>query len=292
MISAEIIKHSTSWLGKEIITFVLEYPRYVHSELLTHRVFSKNSASSRAIPIEKFIKVADERPVKPIWTLNKKGMQGDKADSSTQTAADAIWLEARDSAMDYAAQLSFIGAHKQNVNRILEPWFYHKIVLTGTDFDNWYTLRNHKDAQPEIQLLAQKMLEATEASTPELLDKGQWHIPFSNNLGPTGLRVDTVEKILKVSVARCARVSYNNFDGTSDVQKDIDLYEKLVVSEPLHASPAEHQARVPYPNELHDMEIRWYYTSLGKWIQEKGKYLSNLNCWIQLRKVIESGEFA
>jgi hypothetical protein len=281
-------------------------------------VFSKNSASSRAIPIEKFIKVVQDNPVLPIWTENQKGMQGPPiTDEAQLDVLNSIWMEGRDSAVDYAQQLEGALAHKQNINRILEPWFHIKIVLTGTEFDNWFLLRDHPDAQPEIQELARVMKREYEISVPNLLAPGQWHVPFGDNIDEMELRssvglimsMNTSERRygvehLKISVARCARVSYNNFDGTSDPIKDIELYEKLVVAEPLHASPAEHQARVPTMEEVRGrhLDSSWFSSITSypledrpdEWdaIHRHGKYMSNLYGWIQLRKLIECGEFA
>lgn len=301
MISAKVIADSTSYLHKRLTTFVLEYPRYIHSELMTHRVFSKNSASSRAIPFEKFVKLVQDRPVRPLWTQNQAGMQGPIiTDPGTISGLDRIWFDARFDAIKHAEQLHRDGVHKQNINRLLEPWMNIKIVLTGTEFTNWFELRDHKDAHPEIAELARMMRFAMEGSTPTFLQPGEWHIPFSDTT------VDDNEDVhvlygknwkLRCSVARCARVSYNNVDGTnSSPEKDLELFEKLVVSKPLHASPAEHQARVPFPYELAELASRWHYGSScleeqEEWTEKRGKYVSNLSGYIQLRKLIECGEF-
>ncbi len=322
MTNVKIIADSTSWLNKRLTTFILEYPRYIHSEILTHRMFSKNSASSRAIPIEKFIKMVQDNPVKPLWTENQKGMQGPVITNEAAIAlADINWNNARDHMVGYAHMLNHAGIHKQNINRLLEPWMHIKIILTGTEFDNWFELRDHPAAHPEIQVLARLMKHAMDNSTPTMLQPNQWHIPFGDNIDGLKLMEDIPEEVestnqlsaeythrrLKVSVARCARVSYNNFDGTSDPLKDIELYEKLVVSKPLHASPAEHQARVPTHMEVYatnDMNSIWAserphgeFEGTGEPNPPNppklhvGKYVSNLNGWIQLRKLIEAGEF-
>lgn len=282
MVKAEIIKHSISYLNIPIITYVLEYPRYIHAELMTHRVFNRNSASSRAIPFLKFIKMINESPVMPIWTSEEKGMQGKVIDDKQLCSViDKTWLEARDSAARYATKLGSLGVHKQNINRLIEPWMHIRVVLTATDFDNWFTLRDHKDAHPEIKKLAIAMKEALTTSNPRLLKSGEWHLPFIND--NENFDIDTA---LKVSTARCARTSYNNFDGTNDISKDIELFNKLIVQEPLHASPAEHQAQVPSGNDLSHMGTKWAWFNEG-WHFVKGKYVSNLRGWIQHRKIIE-----
>lgn len=297
-IAVKIIKHSTSYLHIPVITWILEYPRYIHSELMTHRVFSKNSASSRAIPFPKFVEMVRKNPVLPIWTADNKGMQGPIIEDYIDiAAAETVWLRTRDRVIEEADTLHKYGIHKQNVNRLLEPWMHIRIILTGTDFFNWFELRNHPDAHPEIQVLARKMVEAMENSKPEFLEPGEWHCPFNENLTGEAENVWCGDNVLKSSVARCARISYNNVDGSkSSYGKDIELFNRLLVSRPLHASPGEHQARVPNPSELPHMGVKWVYGSScaeeqEEWHLKRGKYFSNLNGWIQLRKLIESGEF-
>lgn len=311
MISAKVICDSTNWLNKRLTTFILEYPRYIHSELMTHRVFSKNSASSRAIPISKFIDMIQDNPVKPLWTADKKGMQGPViTNQEVVQQANNLWFEARDHAVISVKYLQQLKIHKQNLNRLLEPWMHIKIVLTGTEFENWFELRNHPQAHPEIQELARMMKFAMDDSTPSHLQPGQWHIPFGDNIDTSSidrttfsdwkLQKDMIE--LKVSVARCARVSYNNFLGNNDLESDLYLYNTLVGSTPLHASPAEHQARVPDKQDLIYLESKWSFSDIdfNKTKVEEiykdpfhivGKYVSNLNGWVQLRKLIENGEF-
>lgn len=299
-ITVSIIADSTNWLNKRLTTFVLEYPRYIHSELMTHRVFSKNSASSRAIPIVKFIESIIVDPVIPKWTNNRAGMQGDLiTDEFRINQANVHWIEARNHAITWAEILSDEGIHKQNVNRLLEPWMHMKIILTGTEFDNFFALRDHPMAMPEIALLASYMKEALGDSVPKLLQPGEWHIPFGDQMDFSNVVLgfndhqsdkETINEVkLKVSVARCARVSYNNVDGTSSsIEKDLELYTKLVGSDPKHLSPTEHQARVPTAEELKCMACGWMIDPIA--MQITGKYFSNLQGWIQYRKLVECGE--
>lgn len=288
MISATIIKDSTNWLGSRLTTLILEYPRLVHADFMTHRAFSKNAAGSRALPIEKQIENIRNNTVYPIWTKNEKGMGGPVIqDEKLIKELDADVYFMRDWMIGEARNLANKGVHKQNVNRYLEPFQHIKLVCTGTDWDNFFTLRCHPSAQPEIQSLAQSIRQAIKDSKPQYLEPGQWHIPFEDYL-PNGT---TEDQKIKVSVARCARISYNNFETNSiDVDKDVDLYERLVVQEPLHASPAEHQARVPTEQELEHFHSRYLNHTIGTPTYHKGKYISNLNGWIQLRKLIENGQ--
>jgi hypothetical protein len=257
MITAKIIKDSISPVGKRITTFELEYPRFVHAETLTHRVFSRNAASSRAIPIETMIKQVIDNPAMPVWWgKNQTGMQAKEELCNIKTTinhytgrvgtslekAKEVWLDSRDSAVTYVKELSTIGLHKQIANRILEPWAHIKVVVTSTEWDNWYNLRNHPDAQPEIHKLAEIMLEEHNRSVPRKLDYGQWHLPYVNE--DEGYTLDDAQK---VSVSLCAQVSYRKSDDS--LEKAIKIFDRLIESKPTHASPTEHQATPLEDNE-------------------------------------------
>lgn len=262
MIKAEIVADSINMCGNRLTTFVLEYPRFCHSELLTHRMFSKNSASSRAIPIEKMIQQVIDNPATPVWWgKNQSGMQAkEELNLTDREKAQIKWLEARDIAIGYVRQLMEIGLHKQIANRILEPWFNIRIILSGTEFENFFALRAHPDAQPEIQALAYKMLEEYNKSTPKKLNNEEWHIPFGDKmdidrlreiLPPPAMNYDNCQSYnsnlinvkIKISVARCARVSYLNYEGKDDYEADVKLCDRLFGNIPRHLSPAEHVAQ-------------------------------------------------
>lgn len=244
--SAKIIADSVTYYGgsmSRLTTIQLRYPRLVHSELMTHRVFSRNASSSRAIPVAKMLEQVRNDPAAPyVWTTNKPGMQGDVVTDPTLIAKyDQMWIEAANQAADNAEVLMNEGLHKQVVNRILEPFQWISVIVTATEWANWFELRNHKDADPTIKRLAEVMLAAMEESQPRRLNNGEWHLPYVSKEEKSALPVAT---LVKISAARCARVSYLTHDGFfPDVDKDIALYERLVGSRPLHASPIEHQAR-------------------------------------------------
>ena len=245
--SAKIIADSVGYYGgamSRLTTIQLRYPRLVHSEFNTHRVFSRNASSSRAIPVAKMIEQVRNDPAAPyVWTTNKPGMQGDVVtDPELIAKYDQMWIEAANQAADNAEVLMGEGLHKQVVNRILEPFQWISVIVTATEWANWFELRNHKDADPTIKRLAEVMLAAMEASTPKHLEAGEWHLPYVSKEEKSALPIAT---LVKISAARCARVSYLTHDGEfPDVDKDVALYERLVGSRPLHASPIEHQARV------------------------------------------------
>lgn len=241
--SAKVIEHSVSEEGIEILSMQLRYPRFVHAEFMTHRMFSRNASSSRAIPVERMIEEILQHPAMPIhWGKNQKGMQAENECSELvgSLTREEAWLMARDDAVKHARAFSAAGYHKQIVNRLLEPFMHINVIVTSTSWENFFTLRLHKDAQPEIRCLAEMMKAAKSASTPSLVKYGDWHLPYITVEERLNLNVETLKKI---SVARCARVSYMTHDGkTPSVEKDLELYDRLVGSVPLHASPAEHQA--------------------------------------------------
>lgn len=241
-ISAKIVEASISEVGKAITTYQLTYHRYVHGELMTHRAFSRNASSSRAIPVSKMLAQVWNDPAVPIhWGKNQPGMQAHSQLSGfKRKAAEALWRVTGKLVCIPVYMMNKLGLAKQVANRLLEPWMWMHVVLTATEMDNWYELRDHVDAQPEIRELAICMRKA-DASVKRLpLKQGEWHLPYVTN---TERYTETVEDCKKMSAARCARVSYLTHDGDfPDRRKDIALYERLVGSSPRHASPVEHQA--------------------------------------------------
>ena len=255
--SAVVIKDSISSSGHRLTTMQLRYPRFIHAEFMTHRLFSRNASSSRAIPVEKLIQDMEREIASPVWWgKNQPGMQAnEELEASVKSQAKACWSEAADEAMYWAQTLHNLGAHKQIVNRLLEPFSHINVVVSATEWDNFYALRRHKDAQPEIHELADRMWEAQQASAPTLLKPGEWHLPYVdeadynalNTASDETLKTDSdVRNLIKLSVARCARVSYLTHEGKKpNPAEDLKLYDRLVGSVQLHASPCEHQA-TPY----------------------------------------------
>lgn len=241
---AKVIADSISPIGKRIITIEAQYHRFVHGELLTHRVFSRNAMSSRAIPVAKMVEQVRNDPAMPVyWGANQPGMQAGQEVQHAMNAQD-LWRQAGAAAADFAERLSAIGLHKQLSNRVLEPFQWMRTLITATEWDNFFELRMHPDAQPEFQHLATLMHKAIEGSTPAerfYTGPNSWHLPYVSDAERAIYREDV---LLKLSTARCARVSYLTHDGENpDIAKDIELYQRLVGSTPIHASPCEHQAQ-------------------------------------------------
>lgn len=241
-ISAVMIEDSIFRSSPRLSTLQLRYPRFIHAEFMTHRMFSRNASSSRAIPVERLIQDVERDMAKPIyWGKNQPGMQAreELADLDKQKCINN-WEQACYGACDRARQLHSHKAHKQIVNRILEPFSHINVVVTATEWDNFFALRDDEDAQPEIQALAQAMKYAFEESTPTTRD---FHLPYilPEERFETGLMASI--ELCRVSAARCARVSYLTYEGKKpDHEADIELARKLWEGKP-HLSPFEHPAK-------------------------------------------------
>jgi hypothetical protein len=305
-ISAAIIADSISEQGKRITTYELEYHRYIHSEFMTHRLFSRNAASSRAIPVEKMLENVRNSPATPIhWGANQAGMQA-KEELDCEVYLDhgighnfsreEAWNEAGNWASIHAKGLSDAGYHKQIVNRLTEPFQMMKVVCTATEYDNFFYLRNHPDAQPEIAELARCMWEALQQGTPEVLKAGEWHTPYVGHYKyEDGLRYGvedeegqmffcTLEDALKISSSCCAQVSFRKSDDS--LEKATAIYDRLVSSKPVHASPFEHQAT---PMEFHswlDLENGWNEEGITHMDSKGDLWSGNFKNWIQHRQLI------
>lgn len=244
MISAKIVADSVSQLGKRITTLQLCYPRFIHSELMTHRALSRNAMSSRAVPVAKMIEQVRHNPAMPVhWGKNQPGMQArEELSGEALKIAQTIWIDAAQEAAKRAESMSQFGAHKQIVNRLLEPFQWMHTLVTATEWDNFFQLRLHPDAQPEFQALAREMHLARVNSDPLPLSEGEWHLPYVTKQEESGLSSAGLDA-RRISAARCARVSYLNHDGTDpDPAKDLELFDRLAAGDPIHASPLEHQA--------------------------------------------------
>jgi hypothetical protein len=254
-IKAKVIAASMAPSGKMIYTLLLTYNRFFHSELMTHRALSKNSMSSRAVPVKKMLSQVWNDPALPVhWGRNRPGMQAkEELQGFRLWLVQRLWALAGRLMCCIVWWLDKLELHKQVANRLLEPWQWMHVVLTGTEFDNFFELRRHADAQPEFRVLANAMwdvmsIEAMSRNGVTIrhltINTGKytdWHLPFIGiDEMSDEIRVGT---LIKMSVARCARVSYLNHDGTKpSLTKDLDLYDRLVGSRPIHASPTEHQA--------------------------------------------------
>lgn len=279
---------------RRLTTLQLRYPRIIHAELMTHRVFSRNASSSRAIPTHKMLAMVANEPARPVrFGQNQPGMQDKGEDYDTIiTVPDVLsgpyisyaeemfgqkldWDEApyyltAEAAWEFSAWLSThmskaftdAGYHKQVANRLTEPFQYINVIVTATDWDNFFALRYHDAADPTIYELASVMRQAIADSTPRAFVDG-WHLPYISKEEKAKHSVGT---LLRCSVARCARVSYLTHEGKEpSIDDDMKLFDRLVGADPKHMSPTEHQA----------------------FARPKMGMGSNLFGWTQYRKYIE-----
>jgi thymidylate synthase ThyX len=253
-----IVADSSNSFGIRIVTFLITFPRFILAEFNTHRVFTRNSASSTAIPFKKALRSVMTNPFIPIkWMKDHKGMQGTEYYTSSLKTfiLKNLWLMARNMAVIFAWILNKIGLTKQICNRIIEPWMWHTALVTSTEWENFFSLRAHKAAEIHIQEIAYMMMNAYNYHTPVVLNDGEWHIPFLNLIDPDALKeiltkdgmVDEKEwldAVIKISTAQCARTSYTNVgDDTKKINylNDMKLHDTLAASG--HWSPFEHIAK-------------------------------------------------
>lgn len=275
MYSTRILKDSLAPCGKRLTTWELTYPRFVHAELMTHRLFSRNSASSRAIPTEKLIERVEKDPAMPVfWGKNQKGMQAEvEMSPEEQRRAESQWLLARDLAVQQCKHLADLGVHKQLANRVIEPWMFITVIVSATEYDNWFHLRNHKMAQPEIAWVARDMWMRSNEQKPTPRGPTEWHLPLFDEPTEFSLIGYDTAKAKKVSTGRCARVSYLTHEGKRDIDEDVKLHDRLsagpATGEPGHWSPFEHVALA----------------------LEKPERIGNFIGWKQYRKEFETEHF-
>lgn len=270
--------------GVRLTTLEVVFPRYILAEFNTHRMLSRNSASSRAIPVKTRVQQVLENPFIPEFTKNKSGMQG--AGPLTESAdryAESYWVGASKMAAEFAENLTTIEVHKQQANRVLEPYVWHTAVVTATDWDNFFALRLHPDAAPEIQRTARAMKDAMDASVPKMLNVGEWHLPYVDDTA--GLLGGRPPRAVAVSVARCAAVSYERQRADKTLDEYVARHDALKASG--HWSPFEHQARVATLDEI-------FQKAYHVWDRSRGQHvpvcIGNFRVpWLQYRKTI-SGE--
>jgi thymidylate synthase ThyX len=262
--SARVLLDSISPDGIRLTTLEVTFPRFVLAEFNTHRVFSRNSASSRAVPTAKLLQRIEEDPAVPLeWGRNKAGMSAsDLLSGEEGDEARRVWLHARDEAVASARRLLELNVHKQELNRLLEPFLWHTVIVTATEWRNFFELRCAPNAQPEIRAAALRMRAAIDESRPQLVADGQWHTPLVQS-DEYALEPETRKR---VSAARCARVSYLTHAGTREVEKDLELYERLKIDR--HLSPFEHVATPAADTAFH----------------------SNFRGWLQMRQEIDRSE--
>ncbi len=298
-ITAKVVCDSVSEQGIRLTTFEIEYPRFIHGELMTHRMLSKNSSSSRAIPIQKMLDQIESNMAIPVyWGKNKSGMQAVEEVSKFDEAKSVLnWERSYNYVKERVENMVEIGLHKQVPNRLTEPFQMMKVVITGTDWDNFFNLRIHPDAQPEICMLAYKMYRAMQESKPIELKVGEWHLPYVN-VGWNGkgqacyadedFNVIELEQATKLSAASCAAVSYRTESMT--LEKADKIFDMLINAEVIHASPFEHLATPVVFKETNEMCNVFEYLDKVEGVTHVNKqgelYSGNLRGWSQYRHLL------
>ena len=297
-VSVEIVADSVDIRGNRITTFELIFPRIVLAEFLTHRLFSRNSSSSRAIPVKRMNEMILEDVAMPVhFGKNQAGMQDAGEHSELiigQYTPSEWWRMAVETMVDFSNEFDKAGYHKQVCNRLVEFGQHMKIVMTSTCMDNWFNLRNHHDADPTIHALALCTLESYRESTPRVLNAGEWHTPYysegfwsehAHGLDSSGV---SLQDALMISASCCAQVSYRRLDDT--LEKARIIYARLVETQPVHASPTEHQATPIEVDDDYKFAVPFYEWPEGVTHMDKEGNLwsGNFIAWVQYRQLIMS----
>jgi len=266
---AKILADSISVVGHRLTTFEVTFPRIVLAEVNTHKMISKNSASSRAIPVgERIVAIETDPFIPESFGKNKAGMQHEEIlDGDADMAARKHWMQAMGACVVEARAMEGINVHKQLANRLLEPFSWHTAILSGTDWDNFEHLRVHPAAQGEFSKAARMMMDMKRESTPVLVEPGTWHLPHVPEVyyGAVRSKVEPGAWLnwAKVSAARCGRVSFMR-QNAQNFDKDVARADAFISDG--HMSPLEHPARPMTPWELDAFE-QW---EADFWVEGNG----------------------
>lgn len=293
MYNAKIVADSIAENGCRLTTFEVTYPLIIHAEIMTHRVFSRNVASNRAIPVDKMVASVTDNPFIPErFPMNKAGMQNeDWLEGVNADRAEALWVEASKYAIGYARALEGLKVHKQITNRLLAPFLWTTAVITSTEWNNFWSLRCHEMAQDQIQKIAYMMRDLYQESTPELIVNGAWHLPYIYEEDYKWAQENAIDKfkdpmrlILFISMGRCARISYLRQNARDEQQRDVEICEGLIANR--HMSPTEHVAT---PESISDLWIEGIEQDFTNY---EPQFYGNFRGWKQYRKLLsgESGE--
>lgn len=265
MYSVRVLADSINPRDIRLTALELIYPRIIHSEFMTHRVFSRNAASNRAIPVTKLLSVVRSEPFIPLsWPTNQKGMVGGENLTGLQAElAEKEWLFARDDAAYHASILTNLGVHKSIPNRLIEPFQWITVICSSTEWANFFNLRIAPDAEQHIRKIAELMVKAIATSKPQVLKPGEWHLPMLSGIDKTGWGNDEFGPV-KVSAGKVGRVSYLTHDGIPDYKADAKLCDRFIAEG--HWSPLEHPAMC--------MDSRKWYGNFRGWKQYRKFFLS------------------
>lgn len=282
MINVTIIADSIAD-GVRITTVEMEYPRFIHAELMTHRVFSRNAASSRAIPAKKVRQQVWDNPARPLhWGENRRGMQATRQLlGMKRRLARGFWNAASKAACTLHWGMEKVGLHKQVCNRILEPFQTMKVLVTSTEWANFLWLRDHTDAQPEIHRLAAELDVAMNNSNPVTLGYQEWHLPYITAEMREELEL---QDQLALSVSCCAQVSYRALDLS--MSKAYRIFESLTSGSRVHASPFEHQAS-PIPKFHRITNAKAKRIGVTHTDNDGVRWSGNFRGWVQHRQLIK-----
>ena len=279
-ITAKIIQDSISYLGHRLTTVHVVAPRIILAEINTHRALSRNTRSNRVVSTIKLITEVENHPFIPEIRKNQRGMT-----AKEEIAEGCIeeWKDICTKSTEAALRMSEKEAHKQWANRVIEPYSYSHTLITSTDmgWKNFFSQRLGETVEPSMRELAYKIFEEMQSSTPNYLCIGEWHIPYITS---NEMCNESIETLIQLSVARCARISITPHDEFS-LNKEKDLERYIFLRNNIHLSPFEHIARVPTPIEIVKNACVGFFQLLRD--QQVNLTYGNFSGWVQYRKIIE-----
>ena len=170
---SRIILDSISPSGNRITTFLIKIPKCLQAELNTHREMgAKSSVSSRAVPIEAMIERVLNDTYYPVWTGKQAGMAGATLTQEQIDLEHKAWAQELEYIVSRVKERCDRGIHKQDANRLLEPFMYVEVLVTATEYDNFFLLRDHEAAHPGLRVVAHSMKFQYEQSIPQKLNYG------------------------------------------------------------------------------------------------------------------------
>lgn len=300
MIDVKLLKYSCSNEAIHLYTFEVEIPRVILAEWNTHGIMNSNAQSSRAVPVAKLIEQVQKNPYyPPIWGKNQRGMQAYERNDELVWGmpVDAFWQDCINDACNKAHALDQAKYHKQIANRVIEPYSHTKLVISGTEWDNFFNLRIHHAAEPNIREMAIQIYQTMRTASPQSLNPGEWHLPYIDTYHNKNGKIVysfkgkklTTEQAIRVSLACIAKVSYRSLDPSPEAVDKIINTLFPDDGSPIHASPSQHIATpFQYPYDADEWQVGESHRDKQGW-----SWSAQLRGWCQYRKTIpnENCEF-
>lgn len=325
-INAQIVAHSINQQGDELISVLVTFPRIILAEVNTHRMLSKNTSSSRAIPFNKMLETIQNDPFIPIaWQKEHKGMQGTEYWTTDIDKLELEWLQARNKAVFQATTLHDSGVTKQLCNRLLEPFMWTTMLITGpkSGWDNFFNLRcpqydylgtffkskkdciretnaslsiedeltwlQHNKGQAEIHMmaLAESIYDAVNESTPKILIPGEWHIPFEDKIKQEFALIP-VQFTIPDSVKISTAMAARTSYTTVGEEKRLDYKAMIGLHDRLLAQDPPHSSPLEHCAQAMTKEEYWSFFGTTAQNTKGNGWCNNFKGFIPYRYMVDT----